>query len=116
MREAGESSEDLAGILGFSRTAVYNRLRAYEADGIDALRARAVPGRPPRLTDEQLDWIRTLSVRSEFRSACTVRPARPGLRGAAYAARLEQDTVRVLVPHEIHYEQKGRLTKSAFHE
>ncbi len=60
VREAGESPEDLARILDFSRTAVYNWLRAYDAGGIDALRAKPVPGRPSRVTDDQLDWVRAI--------------------------------------------------------
>ena len=58
--EASESPEDLARILGFSRAAVYNWLRRFEEGGYKALRARPAPGRPPKLVDEQIAWIRAI--------------------------------------------------------
>lgn len=58
--EAGESPEDLARILGFSRSAIYKWLKAYDEGGYESLRAKPVPGPRAKLNDEQLDWIRAI--------------------------------------------------------
>ncbi len=55
--EAGESPEEVVRILGFSRTIIYDWLAKYREGGLDALRAKAVPGRPPRLDGKQLRWL-----------------------------------------------------------
>jgi len=55
--EAGESPEDVVRTLGFSRAVIYDWLSKYRDGGIDALRARRAPGRPPKLNGKQLRWI-----------------------------------------------------------
>lgn len=55
--EAGESPEDVVRVLGFSRTIIYDWLAKYREGGMDALRAKAIPGRPPRLEGKQLRWL-----------------------------------------------------------
>ena len=55
--EAGESPEDVIRILGFNRTVIYDWLAKYREGGVDALRAKAIPGRPPRLNGKQLRWL-----------------------------------------------------------
>ena len=52
--EAGESPEDVIRTLGFSRPRIYEWLAAYREGGIEALRAKPAPGRPPKLTGSQL--------------------------------------------------------------
>ena len=52
--EDGAHPEDVAAALGLHRKTVYGWLAKYREGGLDALRAKPVPGRPPKLTGEQL--------------------------------------------------------------
>ena len=47
--EQGAHPEDVAAALGLHRKTVYDWLAKYREGGKDALKARAVPGRPPKL-------------------------------------------------------------------
>lgn len=55
--EAGESPETVIRALGFSRPRIYEWVAKYREGGLEALKAKAIPGRPPRLTGRQLRWI-----------------------------------------------------------
>jgi transposase len=52
--EEGTHPEDVAAALGLHRKTVYDWLAKYREGGKDALRARPVPGRPPKLRGPQL--------------------------------------------------------------
>jgi transposase len=52
--EAGEHPEAVAAALGMSRSAVFGWVAKYREGGLDALKAKPVPGRPRKLTGEQL--------------------------------------------------------------
>ena len=53
----GESPELVARILGVGRTAIYRWLADYRHGGWGALKAKVIPGRPPKLSAKQLQWI-----------------------------------------------------------
>lgn len=55
--EAGESPEDVMRTLGFGRTVIYSWLAKYREGGIDALRAKAISGRPLKMTGRQIQWV-----------------------------------------------------------
>jgi transposase len=65
--EAGAHPEDVAAALGMHRKTVYGWLAKYREGGKDALRARPVPGRPPRLSGPQLARVYALVVGSDPR-------------------------------------------------
>lgn len=60
-------AEDAAAALGFSRSTVYGWALKYRRGGVEALRARPVPGRPPKLTDQHLARLYSL-VRQDPRT------------------------------------------------
>jgi transposase len=55
--QAGESPEVVTQALGFSRACIYNWLAAYRAGGWNALKAKALLGRPKRITGDQMRWL-----------------------------------------------------------
>ena len=55
--EAGESPEAVIKALGFTKPRIYEWLAKYREGGIDALRAKAIPGRPPKLTASRMRTI-----------------------------------------------------------
>jgi len=61
--EAGESPEVVIKALGFSRARIYEWLALYREGGLDALRAKPVPGAAPKLDGKALDWLyRTITL------------------------------------------------------
>ena len=65
--EQGSHPEDVAAALGMHRKTVYKWLAKVRSGGRDALRAKAIPGRPPKLSGEQMRRIYDLVVGSDPR-------------------------------------------------
>jgi transposase len=65
--EQGAHPADVAQGLGMTRAAVYGWLAKYREGGPDALRARPVPGRPPKLSGAQLQRLYGLVVGNDPR-------------------------------------------------
>jgi transposase len=55
--QAGQSPEQVIAALGMARRSIYRWLSAYNNGGIDALRAKKLFGRPPKITPSQIKWI-----------------------------------------------------------
>lgn len=55
--QTGESPEVVIAALGFSRSCIYSWLAMYRAGGWSALKARALNGRPKRISGQQMQWI-----------------------------------------------------------
>ena len=55
--EAGESPEDVIRALGFHRSCIYTWIAKYREGGVAALRTRAIPGRPRKLSGDDLKKI-----------------------------------------------------------
>jgi transposase len=65
--EQGAHPEEVAAALGMTRAAVYGWLARYREGGLDALRAKPVPGRPPTLSGAQLARLYGLVVGNDPR-------------------------------------------------
>lgn len=55
--EAGESPEFVAAGLGINRRTIYRWLEAYHYGGEDSLRAKPIPGAPPKLDAKQMEKL-----------------------------------------------------------
>ena len=55
--QEGESPEVVARIFGVGRTAIYRWLAQYRRGGWGALKAKPVPGRPPKLDGRAMPWV-----------------------------------------------------------
>lgn len=55
--EAGESPEFVAVGLGINRRTIYRWLETYHYGGEDALRAKPIPGAPPKLNAKQMEQL-----------------------------------------------------------
>ncbi len=60
--EAGAHPEDVAVTMGFHKNTVYGWLAKVRGGGKDALKAKAIPGRPAKLGAQQISWLYTLIV------------------------------------------------------
>lgn len=67
VHEQGAHPEQVATTLGLRRSTVYGWLAAFREGGWDALRAKPVPGRPRKLTGQQIRRIYTLIVGADPR-------------------------------------------------
>ena len=65
--EQGAHPDEVAAALGMTRAAVYSWLAKYREGGLEALKARPVPGRPPKLSGPQLQRLYTLVVGNDPR-------------------------------------------------
>lgn len=55
--EKGENPERVGKALGLNRTTLYVWLKRYRLGGWEALKAKPVPGRPPKLNSRQMQWV-----------------------------------------------------------
>jgi transposase len=65
--EQGAHPDEVAAALEMTRAAVYGWLAKYREGGLDALKARPVPGRPPKLSGPQLQRLFALVVGNDPR-------------------------------------------------
>jgi transposase len=96
--EQGAHPEDVAAGLGMTRAAVDGWLAKYREGGLAALKARPVPGRPPKLSGAQLQRIYTLVVGNDprqlqFMFAMWTRAMVRELIGREFGVRLSEVSV-----------------------
>ena len=96
--EQGAHPEEIAAALGMTKAAVYGWLAKYREGGLEALKARPVPGRPPKLSGAQLQRIYTLVVGNDprqlqFMFAMWTRAMVRELIGREFGVRLSEVSV-----------------------
>src|SRR5512147_2591439 len=62
VREDGASPEALIDALGFHRSCIYDWLKRYDEGGLEALKAKPIPGAPVKLAMWQGNWLRQMIV------------------------------------------------------
>jgi transposase len=67
IREEGAHPDEVAAALGLNRSTVYGWLAKFREGGTAALRARPVPGRPPKLSGSQMARLYELIVGADPR-------------------------------------------------
>src|SRR4030081_851384 len=84
---AGVHPEEIAEALGLHRKTVYGWLAKFREGGKDSLKAKPVPGRPPKLSGQQIACLYALIVgrdprQMSFEFALWTRDTtkRPGVR------------------------------------
>jgi transposase len=60
--ENGARPDDVASALGLARSTVFGWIARYREGGVEGLKAKPVPGRPPKLSGAQLHRVYTLIV------------------------------------------------------
>jgi transposase len=88
--EAGESPEQVVALLGFSRPRIYEWLASYREGGIEALRAKPIPGRPRKLDAKAIRWI--------YETVTTKNPIQMKFEFALWT----RDMVRELIRQRFH--------------
>jgi len=63
----GESPEVIAKILGLDRSTIYGWLARYRRGGWDALKAKPLAGRPPKLSGKMMKWVCDIVTRKNPR-------------------------------------------------
>src|SRR5215207_8480562 len=96
--EHGAHPEDVAAALGMTRAAVYGWLAKYREGGLAALRAKPVPGRPPKLSGAELARLYGLVVGNDprqlrFMFALWTRAMIRELIGREFGVRLSEVSV-----------------------
>jgi transposase len=96
--QAGAHPQAIAQALGLARSTVFAWVAKYREGGLDALRARPVPGRPPKLEGTQLQRLYGLIVGTDprqlgFRFALWTRAMVAELIGRQFGVRLSVASV-----------------------
>jgi transposase len=84
--QAGESPGNVIRTLGFSRGRIYEWLAAYRGGGIEALRAKPVPGRPTKLSVECVNFI--------YEAVTTSTPMQMELESALWSRDMVRELIR----------------------
>lgn len=96
--EAGQSPEIVVAALGFSRPRIYEWLARFREGGIEALRAKPIPGRPSKLDGKALAWIhKTVTMKNplqlKFQFALWTREMIRSLIRERFGVRLSEVSV-----------------------
>lgn len=98
---AGEPAAEIMSSFGLCPTTIYKWLEAYENGGFEALDAKPIPGRPPKLTDEQVEEVRGIVVGGN--------PRQLGLDFGLWTRRIVAEVIKDRFGIEIGATAVGRL-------
>jgi transposase len=101
---AGAHPEAIAEALGLARSTVFGWMAAYRQGGLDALRARPVPGRPPKLSGTQRQRLYGLVVGSD--------PRQLGFKFALWTRAMVAELIRRQFGVRLSVARVGRLLRS----
>ena len=102
--EAGEAPSAVMRVMGFARTVIYDWLNKYRAGGIEALRALPIPGRPPKLTEQQRAWV--------YRTVTQNNPLQLQFEFALWTRAMVRDLIRQHCGVTLSLASVGRLLRS----
>ena len=102
--EAGEAPSAVMRVMGFARTVIYDWLNKYRAGGIEALRALPIPGRPPKLTEQQRAWV--------YRTVTQNNPLQLQFEFALWTRAMVRDLIRQNCGVTLSLASVGRLLRS----
>ena len=90
--------------MGFARTVIYDWLNKYRAGGIEPLRALPIPGRPPKLTEQQRAWV--------YRTVTQNNPLQLQFEFALWTRAMVRDLIRQNCGVTLSLASVGRLLRS----
>ena len=102
--EAGEAPSAVMRVMGFACTVIYDWLNKYRAGGIEALRALPIPGRPPKLTEQQRAWV--------YRTVTQNNPLQLQFEFALWTRAMVRDLIRQNCGVTLSLASVGRLLRS----
>ena len=102
--KAGAHPEEVAAAMGFHKNTVYGFLAKVRAGGKDALKAKAVPGRPPKMSASQLSYLYTLIVGND--------PRQLSFEFALWTREMIQELIRREFKMAMSLSSVGRLLKT----
>lgn len=89
--------------LGFNRPVIYDWLAKYREGGLDALRAKAISERPPRLDGKQLHWL--------YKAITTKSPVQHKFEFALWTRAMVRELIRERFGVRLSDVSVGRLLK-----
>ena len=99
--EGGEQPSDVAASLGICRTSIYPWLRAFHANGVEALEESVAEGRPCNLSEKQQQQVKRWIIGKD--------PRQYGFDFGLWSRRIVQDLVRQRMNLEIGVTAVGRM-------
>lgn len=84
--QAGQSPEQVIAVLGMTRAIIYRWLAAYNAGGWNALQAKKLFGRPPKLGTSEVRWI--------YRTVVGKNPLQLKFRFALWTREMIRDLIK----------------------
>jgi transposase len=102
--KAGAHPEEVAAAMGFHKNTVYGFLAKVRAGGADTLKAKPIPGRPPKMTAGQIAFLHKLIVGKD--------PRQLSFEFALWTREMIQELIRRKFDIEMSLSSVGRLLRT----